>query len=92
ETVSVMALNLVLGDADGVPLRDFRTYAATPLTIPDEDEWRGPLPPGGTRTYVLWVRGDDAARSVTCELTDLRIFEEARDDTAPARVVMSDGE
>ena len=52
ETVMVLALTMTLENTDGVPLVERRVYAATPITI-DEDEWRGPLLPSETRKFLV---------------------------------------
>ncbi len=72
EAVSLLTLNLVLQDADGVPLRDLRTFAATPLALSDP-QFRGPLYPGMQRRYVEWVEAD-GAESVVAEVVQLRVF------------------
>ncbi|MGE0480156.1 MAG: hypothetical protein AB7Q17_06745 [Phycisphaerae bacterium] len=83
ETVTVLGLRVVLADADGVPIREFSTYAATPLAI--DGDWRGPLlPGGGTRTMVerLYVEG---AKSATVEVTELRVWNADATPTVAAR-------
>ena len=52
ETVTMLALIITLEDRDGVPVSEKRAYAATPITI-DEDDWRGPLLPSETRKFVV---------------------------------------
>lgn len=84
-TISLMALNVVLEDAEGKPLEDFRAYAATPLAL-DEDGWRGPLHPGQTREFVRWRHvprwkcGEGGVRAAV-EVAQLRVFDTADIDT-----------
>lgn len=83
ETVTVLGLRVVLADADGVPIREFSTYAATPLAI--DGDWRGPLLPGGeARTMVerLYVEG---AKSAAVEVTELRVWNAGEAPTVAAR-------
>jgi hypothetical protein len=56
ETITVLALNVVLENANGVPVSERRVYAATPITV-DEDDWRGPLLPGESRRFVVGCHG-----------------------------------
>ena len=73
ETISVLALNVVLEDRNGVPVYEKRAYAATPIAI-DEDEWRGPLFPKDVRRFavVCHVREDDLHPSI--QIAELRIW------------------
>lgn len=74
ETVSALALRIVLRDADGNPLREVRTYAATPLMLPGVEEWRGPLLPGHETEYSERVGVDSAEVSdVKIEIADIRL-------------------
>ncbi len=52
ETITVLALNVTLENANGVPISERRVYAATPIMI-DEDDWRGPLLPAESRRFVV---------------------------------------
>lgn len=56
ETITVLALNVTLENAEGVPVSERRVYAATPIAI-DEDEWRGPLLPAESRRFVVEHHG-----------------------------------
>lgn len=56
ETITVLALNVVLENADGVPVSERRVYAATPIAV-DEDDWRGPLLPAESRQFVVQRHG-----------------------------------
>jgi hypothetical protein len=88
ETITILALNVLLEDGNGVPREEFRTYAATPLTI-DEGDWRGPLLPGSTRKFSV-CRWGERARGLqpTVEVTELRLWngpqadQEGEDDAA----------
>lgn len=81
EAVSLLTLNLVLQDAGGVPLRDLRTFVATPLALRDP-QLRGPLYPGMQRRYVEWVDADEA-ESVVAEIVQLRVFNPTPPHAAP---------
>jgi len=79
ESVSWLAFNVVVKDEGGIPIDDFRVYAATPLSL-DADDWRGPLRRGSTREFAHWFyhhTRDDAA-SVAIEVTELRLQNTAR--------------
>ena len=52
ESITVLALYVTLEVANGVPVSERRVYAATPITI-DEDDWRGPLLPAESRRFVV---------------------------------------
>lgn len=78
ETISVLGLNVVVQDGDGMPVQEIRAYAATPFMI-DNGEWRGPLAPGAERKFVRWISADrNAALSVASEIVDLRVFDAAQ--------------
>lgn len=58
QTLSLLTLLVTVLDAEGVPVEQTVSAAATPLTFdvadgPDRFIWRGPLLPGNTRRYVL---------------------------------------
>ncbi len=80
ETVSLLALRVVLGDEESNPVDEIMTYAATPVTI--ENDWRGPLLPGSTRTYYVrtWRRSTEPL-TARVEVTDVRVWTPA---SAPA--------
>ena len=73
--ISLMALNVVLEDEDGTPIRDFRAYVATPLALAEPD-WRGPLLPGSTRKFATRVhtRSETPLGGVSAEISELRVF------------------
>jgi hypothetical protein len=73
ETVTVLALTVVLEDEDGIPACETRTYAATPFAL-DEDEWRGPLLPGSKRRFTVCRYGHDDDLSATVEVAELRVW------------------
>lgn len=73
ETISVLAINLVLKDADGVPIGDRVTYAATPVAF--DDDWRGPILPGSVREFTRWVSDGEKASAIGYEITTLRVLE-----------------
>jgi len=82
--VSLLTLNVVLENARGVPLRDFRTFAATPLAL-ESDEWRGPLLPGSTRKFSRRVYVErDEAEACAVEISTLRVFRAAETSLAAA--------
>ncbi len=73
QAVSWLALNVVLKDDDGIPLDDFRVYAATPLPLADDD-WRGPLRSGSTREFAVWkYHGRGHTEQVAVEISELRL-------------------
>ena len=76
EAISLLALNLVLEDTDGIPLHDVRSFAATPLALSDP-QIRGPLYPGLERRYAEWVAADAEVASVEAEVVQLRVFNPA---------------
>ena len=76
EAVSLLALNLVFEDGEGIPVRDQRSFAVTPLPL-SEPGVRGPLYPGMQRRYVEWVDLPDDAQAVVTELVELRVFNPA---------------
>ncbi len=73
ETVTVLALNVLLEDEQGVPVREFRTYAATPLAL-DEGEWRGPLLPGSTRKFTRSCYRHERGLKPTVDVAELRVW------------------
>ena len=73
ETISVLALNVVLEDQNGVPIRENRVYAATPIAL-DEAEWRGPLFPEDTRQFVVCRCGHERGLRPTFQVAELRVW------------------
>lgn len=78
ETVTVLALNVVLEDENGVPVQESRSYAATPIVV-DEDDWRGPLLPGSTRKFTQCCYHGTRLRP-TVEVAELRIWNGPREE------------
>lgn len=77
ELVSLLSLRVAALDAQGRAVREWTTVAATPIGI--EDEWRGPLMPGGTRHIVLdrgcFFPGEwRAAVTAVVEIADVRVW------------------
>ncbi len=79
ETVTLLAMNLLLIDAEGNPIGESRAYAATPFSI-DEGQWRGPILPGSTRRTICRIWADRDATDVTVEISELRV---ANSEPAP---------
>jgi hypothetical protein len=73
ETISMLALNIVLEDERGVPVREKRAYVATPIAC-DESEWRGLLFPDSTRSFVVRCFGEAHDLRPTAEIVDLRVW------------------
>jgi hypothetical protein len=73
QTITVLALTVVLEDEDGIPLRECRTYAATPIAVND-DEWRGPLLPERTRRFVVCRHGHDRDLHPRIDVAELRVW------------------
>jgi len=77
KTVTLMALNVSIGDENHIPLSDFVTYAATPFAI-DDGDWRGPLLPGSTRRYGRTIRHANANElTAMVEVSELRVWQKA---------------
>jgi len=72
QTVSLLALHVVLEDEHSVPMRDFSIFAATPLVV--ERDWRGPLLPGKTRQVVERLCGVKGDVKANVEMTELRVW------------------
>lgn len=73
EVVSMATLRLLVEDDSAVAFD--RLYAlATPLGCAEAD-WRGPLPPGGTRRLLQGLRAVVGEPRITVELSDLRVWE-----------------
>jgi hypothetical protein len=83
EAVSVLALRVTLESDDGVPLREFITYAATPLAV-DNGEWRGPLLPGAARTVAREIRERRLPTlKANVEVCELRVWSGAAPTESP---------
>jgi hypothetical protein len=73
ETITVLALNMVLEDRNGVPVCEKRVYAATPIAV-DDDDWRGPLFPGDTRRFAVLCYGAEEELRPTVQVAELRVW------------------
>jgi len=73
ETVSYLSAHMTVDGRDGVPIRDYTLYLASPVAVPEAD-WGGPLLPGSELRFVrrLWDR--DGAASATIAPTELRVW------------------
>jgi hypothetical protein len=76
EVISLMALNVRVKDASGLPIDRFVAYAATPLSV-DPDQWPGAILPGSKREIVRTLHDGRDAHSIGVEVTELRIAGEA---------------
>ncbi len=86
ETITVLALSVVLENANGVPVSERRVYAATPITI-DEDDWRGPLLPAESRKFIVHHYGRCRADHLggleaSVGVTELRVWNGPRAEPA----------
>jgi hypothetical protein len=91
ETISVLALNIVLENEDGVPVFDHRVYAATPVAA-DEGEWRGLLFPEDTRRFVVCRSGHECGLRPTVQVAELRVWNGPRDAGSIASDNVSDAD
>jgi hypothetical protein len=81
ETISLLTMRIVMLDADGQPLGERQTWAASPLQL--DGEWRGPLLPRETRRLALRCADSDDVASLSHEITDIRIwckYDESQDN------------
>ncbi|HVP09972.1 MAG TPA: hypothetical protein VMV94_02165 [Phycisphaerae bacterium] len=72
ETVTLLSMRLLELDADGDPVMEWSTWAATPLQL--DGEWRGPLLPHETRRFAMWCHSHDQVVKVVHEVSDVRIW------------------
>src|SRR5262245_5744779 len=71
ETISLLSLNIRLEDSDGIPVRAFTAYAATPLAL-NEGDWRGPiLPNARTRKFSYEVSVAEYDLTAVAEIADV---------------------
>ncbi len=75
ETVSFLALRVVLEDGRQVPVQELNVLAATPLAL-GNCEWRGPLQPGAQRVLAERVRSVRGELKPVLEIADVRIWSE----------------
>ncbi len=73
ETVSLLAVRIVVLDDQQVPLGEASVYVASPLVLPDAD-MRGPLLPNSQRPIAVRVPGAAAAAAVSIEVADIRVW------------------
>jgi len=88
KVVSVLGLRLIGLDSDGVVVTEQNAYAATPLLI--EDDWRGPLLPGSTRTFPVWFCYSSDPTDLMWEITELRVWDEDQAEKGVTAVVPAD--
>jgi hypothetical protein len=90
ETISLMAVRVVLLDDDGAAAHERVVYVATPLAI--EDEWRGPLLPGSTRKLSMAVYGvKPGDYEVSHEITELRVWQPEESATPEDPAELTEG-
>lgn len=78
ETVTLLAMNITLENAEGIPFSERRVYAATPITL-DDDDWRGPLMPSETRKFLVRHcrdarEGEKTNLQASVSIADLRVW------------------
>lgn len=73
EMVTLLAGRVVVLNAEGTPIDTEALYAATPITI-DDDDWNGPIMPHSKRQIVEYVGRFDSAAEAEFEITDLRVW------------------
>ncbi|MBK8916165.1 MAG: hypothetical protein IPM64_16485 [Phycisphaerales bacterium] len=86
ETVSLLALRVIVNDDEGDALREYSMFAATPLALADR-EWRGPLGPGETRTLVTTERRLSKAAGASASVSDIRIYDASVGEKARAEIL-----
>lgn len=89
ETVSLLAVGLLLVDDGGVPVRSIVTYAATPISL--DQSWRGPILPGSVRECVFRLREVRSGLTARAEITDIRIWCGQQDASSAVAVVPTSG-
>lgn len=85
EVISFLSLRIVGLDADGNPLVEQTTWAASPIAV-DDNEWRGPILPRHTRVFPIRFFRTKGLVSFTPEITELRVWT-GRTATAPAEQI-----
>lgn len=89
ETISLLALNIRLEDSEGVPVRTFNSYAATPLALNDGD-WRGPiLPNSEPRKFFCEINVPENELNAVAEIADIRVALPALDNKAPTTATVA---
>ncbi|MGD8454403.1 MAG: hypothetical protein PVJ57_21530 [Phycisphaerae bacterium] len=86
DIVTYLTARVVLEGTEGTPLDEYRSFVATPISVP-EQQWRGPLLPGSVRRFTIPARGVGADRDLvaTIEVTDLRTWNEETQRAAEER-------
>ena len=87
ETISLLSLNVRLEDSDGVPVRTFTSYAATPLAL-NEGDWHGPiLPNSKPRKFSCEIFVPEFGLSAVAEIADIRVALPTMERTVPSATV-----
>lgn len=73
QTVSALAVRIVVSDQNQVPRHELVTYVATPIAL-DTAEWRGPLLPHETRRFSREVGRVSAGWTASSEIAELRVW------------------
>jgi len=92
EVVSLLSMRIVGLDAQGDPIYERNTWAATPIQI--EDDWRGPLLPHEKRRFAVWCYFHCDIAEVTHEITEVRTWLKdppAAAETLPAQLTAAAG-
>jgi hypothetical protein len=90
ETISLLSLNIRLEDADGVPVRTFTSYAATPLAL-NEGDWRGPiLPQSKTRKFSCEIFVPEYDLTAVAEIADIRVAQPTAEPVAAPATARSE--
>lgn len=84
EVVTLLSLRVLVLDGAGEIVGVSSEWAATPFTV--DDNWRGPILPGAHRYFTCvhdgpGVLATDDLKAVV-EITDVRVWSGARDDSA----------
>lgn len=86
ETVTLLALRVIVNDDEGDALREYAMFAATPLAL-GEREWRGPLGPGETRVLVTTDRRLSHAAGANASVSDVRVYDAAVGEKSRAEIL-----
>jgi hypothetical protein len=86
EVVSLLALRILILDAEDQLLCESQEYAATPFAA--DDGWRGPIMPGSHRRFVThrssWQQPDSTGGlHAEVEVTELRVWNNPKDAAPP---------
>jgi hypothetical protein len=85
--VSLLSLRIVILNDREQLLCESQEWAATPVAA--DDGWRGPIMPGSKRRFVSytgcpWGTVTDDALDAQIEVTELRVWNDTKDQDAPA--------